>query len=1331
MTALDSTDRTTVRPGAGPVFPLTDLQQGYLVGASGEIEFGGFRPSYYLELEAADFDPERASYAVDQLVARHEQLRTVVRPDGGGQQVLDAVPAVRVDVVDVSGLPPAEQESVLGATRSRMSEPGVDPLGWPLFAVAGTRLGPARVRVHLAMSLLLLDGASIRTLLEEWRRLYADPAAELPPVPTTVRDWMLSFAAHQRTSEYAEHLAYWRTRLDTLPEAPQLPLVPGPAGGRFVQRSVRLDAESWRRLRTTCQRNRVLPTAALMHLFAEAVGAWSAVPRFSLNVLHHSWATRDRASAALVGQRGATLALEVDLAAEPDFWERARRLQRQLWRDLEHADVSAVQVMREVARHRGWGPRAALPYVFTSMLAEPGQAAAPRHCRTVTSALQTPQVLIDNQVQDGLDGSVNFVWDVVDDAYPAGLPDLMFDYYRRLLRELGAPAPGSCRPGPLPPGFRERVAALNRTPGRPPTGRLEDGFLDRVSAAPDATALIAPDRTLTYRQLDNAARSVADWLRRQGVRRGDIVPLVMTKGWEQVAGALGVLLAGAAYCPIDPGVPAARIGAMLDECTAPVLLGQSHRRPDLGERPPPAVLQVDGLDPDAPPPGPTGPDPGWRPGELAYVIYTSGSTGRPKGVMIEHEAALNTVLDVNERVGLGPGDRVFGISAMSFDLSVWDVFGTLAAGGCLVLPAPTVNPDPEEWARTAAAHGVTVWNSVPALAELLAEAVEHHADRPAPLRAFLLSGDWVGAALPDRLRARWPGSRVIALGGATEAAIWSNIFEVAHVDPGWTAIPYGRPLAHQTMTVLDDRLDLRPPWAVGEICIGGAGLARGYRNDPSRTADRFVTVPSTGERLYRTGDLGRYWPDGTIEFLGRLDRQVKIGGFRVELGDVEAALRTHPDVRDCVAVAQGPAGGPRRVTALVVPVRAGAVTGGDLAGHLAGRLPRFMVPARIEVVDSLPLTANGKVDVQRVAALTVPDRAGRREDDADLPSTGRLRALWAELLELPTVEPDHDFFVLGGNSLLALRMVNRLRAEDGLELTLGQVFEARTVRALAAVLRRPDPAGGLVVRVGDGAGTPFVLFHPVGGSVVSYLPLRWLWSGPVAAIQSTGLAGGSPDEDPDLPAMVTRYAAELRRHQPAGPYLLGGWSMGGVLAHEVGRVLAADGEQVRVVMIDSEFGDHRVPGEPADRHLLFLDDLAAGRLPDAVADAVRRAPAAGLAAAARDAAVAHGLLPAELDLAGYLGLVGVHAHNLAVLAEHWPRPTTVPTLLIVAGRNPARHPAPGWRTVCPRLECTTWAGHDHYSIATEDGLARVVSVVEDWLGPPAADDRPTPAGKES
>jgi thioesterase domain-containing protein len=739
------------------------------------------------------------------------------------------------------------------------------------------------------------------------------------------------------------------------------------------------------------------------------------------------------------------------------------------------------------------------------------------------------------------------------------------------------------------------------------------------------------------------------------------------------------------------------------------------------------------------------------------VIYTSGSTGQPKGVMIEHGAALNTITDINERLDLGPRDVVFGVSSLSFDLSVWDIFGTLSAGGTLVLPDDTSRPDPLGWAAAAAEHGVTIWNSVPALAEMLVEVAEQ---RPGlghpPIRAFLLSGDWIPTSLPGRMRDVWPGLRIMAMGGATEASIWTNLWEVGRVDPSWRSIPYGRPLRNQTMSVLDHELRVRAPWATGRIYIGGAGLARGYWRDEARTAERFITHPVTGMRLYWTGDLGRYWPDGTIEFLGREDRQVKVQGFRIEPGEVEAAIRSHPGVRDCVVCSVAGAGEQRRLVAFVVPAPSVPASGPRITAHARDRLPYYMVPAEVHIVERLPLTSNGKVDIARALALRggpFPGGAsadGLPADAADAAGGSLLLTavhhLWAELLQVSRVSPDAEFFALGGNSVLALRLINRIHTELGISLPFGAIFEAPTLRAFTRRLEASghDAAAGqgaeCEVTLSTGEGQELLLFHPVGGAVTCYTALARAWPGPVRAFQSRGLSGTAgvagdpapepPDRQPPDPQppdgqapdglemMASDYRARLQRGTPRGPYVLGGWSMGGVLAYEIGRQLTAAGESCTVFMIDSDITGTRLPGSDAARHLEFLNDLAGGALPTAVSESVLAAGAEALTAVARDAAVAHNLLPAEVSADGYRRLMRVHSHNLASLAAYRPRPASMRTLLLVAGHVERPDPSPAWRAVCPGIEVETWPD-DHYSIMSADRVPAIVERVMAWLSPVA------------
>jgi amino acid adenylation domain-containing protein len=1297
-------------------FPLTDMQAAYLVGKSRLIELGG-RQNYYIELDAVGIDPEPAEEALNRLVARQEHLRTVML-DTGEQRVMDPaeVPRLRINVVDLIGRPVDVVHDSLRRTRSLMCErSALDPTDWPLFRVAISRIRRHRVRIHLQLNLILLDGPSLRHCIEEWLELYSDPDAVLAPVPYTFRDWRLALADFEAGPEFAKQWAYWEPRLDGLPPAPQLPLARQLAAIEqvsFTGRRSFLTKSQWDTLRANYRKHHVLGTTALLHVYAETLGLWACDPHFCLNVVHQNLAAKPPRMREVVGQRSATLPLEVDLR-EGGFWERARRLQRRLFLDMENGAVTAVRVSRELAVRSGWTQRASYPYVFTSNQGPGWDTAILRRpaFHLLERIQHTPQVLVDDQLRDAPDGGVSSMLDFVEEAFPAGLPDAVVAAYRRLLEALSRPDGAECDPDPLAPEYRALIGDVNQTAAPPPPGRLEDGFLERAADDPGAVAVLAADRALDYGELEARSRAVAHWLRSAGIGRGDVVPVVMAKGWEQVVAVLAVLRSGAAYCPLDVALPNKRLAELIVDCDATVVLTQSHSRPvlDLSRWP---ALDVDLAEPSAEPL----PSSGGDASDIAYIIHTSGSTGRPKGVVIDHRAALNTITDVNERIGLNPADRVFGISQLSFDLSVWDIFGSLRAGAALVLPRATPEADPIGWAAAAAKYGVTVWNSVPALAEMLVEVGEQRLDLGrAPVRAFLVSGDWIPVTLPDRMRGLWPQVQIMAMGGATEAAIWSNLFEVGDVDPQWRSIPYGRPLTNQVMRVLDHRFDIRAVWAVGRIYISGAGLARGYWRDEAKTAERFVFDPRSGERLYWTGDLGRYLPDGTIEFLGREDRQVKIQGFRVEPGEIEAALRQHQMVRECLVCVDEAPGGGTRLSAMVVPGDGGLADSGDFLAHLRSQVPYYMVPGRLRVVERLPLTANGKVDVARaLAAFAETDPGAALADIGDSPVTKQLAEIWAELLAVQAVGPDDDFFALGGNSLVALRMINRVRTAFGVDLPLGQVFEAPTVRRLAVRVEHGDRAAGCGVELSAGPGRRLFLFHVTGGSIARYAALAESWPGPVTAFQSRALAGSGPDVfAPDFETMASAYRQELQEIQPAGPYLLGGWSSGGLLAWEVARQLAERGQASRVVMIDSEVRELIPPADERERHLAFIVSLAQGTPPEQVVAAVSAAGDADLAEAAHGACVAHGLLPAEIGLDEYLRLKRMLEHELDLLAGYRPGPLNQPSLLFVATEETDRaDPVPAFRELNPGLVAEPLTG-DHFSISAR--FPEVAGRVSRWL----------------
>ncbi|GGX23886.1 non-ribosomal peptide synthetase [Streptomyces noursei] len=881
-------------------FPLTDVQAAYLLGRNEVFGYGGVACHVYLEVNYPDLDPARTEDAWNRLVARHDMLRAVIDP-AGHQRVLPTAPRLTVPV--------GETEEDLLRSREEMGHRVYDTTRWPLFDVRLTRTANRAV-LHLSMDFLIADWASIWLLLGEFETLHAEPDAELPSLDVQFRDYLLAERALRDSPAHQRDKDYWWSRLDTLPPAPDLPLAETNQEPRFRRRFLKLDTAAWERLKDRAQRRGLTPSSVVLAAYAAVIGRWSRSPRFCLNLTVLNRLPLHEQIDRVVGDFTTVNLLAVEPTRASSFAERAGALSGQLFDDLDHRLYSGVEVLRELARRRG-REAALMPIVFTSAigLGDDGTGRRAEGRLDGFGITQTPQVFIDCQAMDDTEGlQVN--WDIRDGVFPKGLADDMFDAFDTLIRALadGEDLWDAHDVVPLPAWQTEERRRANDTAAELPDTLLHHAVLDQAARIPDRPAVIAPRTTLSYGDLVARATAVAEQLRAAGCTAGERVAVVMDKGPEQIVAVLGALLADAVYLPVDTTQPPLRRAAMLADAGVRHVLTQSWVDTDG-----PAIA-VDTL---APASRMAQPAQDGDPDAPAYVIYTSGSTGRPKGVVISHRAALNTIEDVNRRFGVTADDRVLGLAGLGFDLSVYDIFGPLSVGGALVLPDPERRTDPSHWTELIAEHGVTVWNSVPALMQMLATYLETEPGRGLPtLRLALLSGDWIPVPLPGTLAARLPGLELIALGGATEAAIWSNYHRCEGSYDSHRSIPYGLPLANQGFRVLDADLRDCPVWVAGELYISGHGLAQGYLGDPETTNRRFVT--RDGQRFYRTGDLGRYLPGGEIEFLGREDTQVKVRGHRIELGEIEAALLEHPAVASAAVVVDG-MGEDRALLGAVVP----------------------------------------------------------------------------------------------------------------------------------------------------------------------------------------------------------------------------------------------------------------------------------------------------------------------------------------------------------------------------------------------------------------------------
>lgn len=873
-------------------FPLTDVQSAYLLGRHEVFGYGGVACHIYMELNYPELGSKRTEAVWNQLILRHDMLRATI-DQNGHQRVLKSVPQLEVTYTDASRWEKQKVEATLDEIREEMGHRIYNSDRWPLFGIGVTK-AHNRTVLHFSMDFLIADWASIWLLMSEFEALYAEPTQQMPDLNLNFRDYVLAERSLRESTAYSRDKEYWLRRVDNLPPAPDLPLAQQQdksGTARFQRRFLKLDNHTWDGLKQRAQKRGLTVTIVVMTGYAAVIERWSRKKKFCLNLTVLNRLPLHSQVNDIVGDFTSVNLLAVDWCAGNSFSERAKALNHQLFENLDHRLFSGVEVLREVARRRG-REAALMPIVFTSAigLTEGNQLKGKIDGHGIT---QTPQVFIDCQAMDSAAGlQVN--WDVREGVFPDQMVDDMFDTFEELLHSLATTDQIWWDTGEvvtLPAWQQTERHQINETKAPLPDQLLHHQVLAQAAATPDLPAVFDSEGQVTYGELVQRVAEVAEKLKELGCTTQDRVAVVMDKCAHQVAAVLGTLSAGAIYVPIDTMEPELRRSAMLEQASVRFVLTCSTTPVQWPEKI--KTIEVDKLkphqentlisegNPDLP----------------AYIIYTSGSTGQPKGVVISHRAAVNTITDINRRFNINQGDRVLGLAQLNFDLSVYDIFGPLSVGGALVYPSVDRLTDPSHWAELMVEHEVTVWNSVPALMQILVAYLNSELKITLPkFRLALLSGDWIPLTLPDMLVKRLPTVQVISLGGATEASIWSihHIYKGLKAD--WRSIPYGRPLANQGFRVLDSQMRDCPVWVTGELCITGHGLAEGYLGDKETTHERFLLHPVDGQRLYRTGDLGRYTPGGEIELLGREDNQVKIKGHRIELGEIESTLLKHPAV---------------------------------------------------------------------------------------------------------------------------------------------------------------------------------------------------------------------------------------------------------------------------------------------------------------------------------------------------------------------------------------------------------------------------------------------------
>lgn len=709
---------------------------------------------------------------------------------------------------------------------------------------------------------------------------------------------------------------------------------------------------------------------------------------------------------------------------------------------------------------------------------------------------------------------------------------------------------------------------------------LHYNFVNIVRHTPDKIAVRTSKESITYQELFLQADKISQFILSKGKSKELVIAVAIDKSVTQIAAIVGILLSGYAYMPINPSWPKARIEQILRKSKVKTIVTHSEFAKKFSSFADCKIFYANDivccradnnrlLSHEI------------KSCDVAYVLFTSGSTGDPKGVAIEHGSVFNTIVHVNSRFDVNAQDAVLALAAANFDLSVYDIFGMLNVGGTIVLPTTEEMIEPARWIEYLNAYDVTIWNSVPALSQMLVEYIANYYDQSLvfpKVRVVHMGGDWIPLDLPNKLKKIFPNARIVGGGGSTETSIWGCMYEIKDVDPQWKNIPYGKALPGQTMRILDKYLNECPEGVIGEICFGGVGLARGYWNDPERTKQSFQRHPTTGEVIYRSGDLGRLMDDGNVEILGRIDNQIQVNGYRVELEEVELFLSRHPCVAECMVLAKDTKNKSKRLIGAVV-LRNNILVKDrqqlmlDIKNFLAVSLPEYMVPKSIIFVDHFPLSGNGKVDRLALTAMIDDDLSTKVVAPANQIEEQILK-VWQEVFENCVIGVECDFFELGGTSFLAATAVAKINNKFNTKIPLSALINNFTVRKLAAYVnaamsldKKAHSKCLITLNECFNQNIPIFLIHPIGGTVFCYKKLALMLNRAVYGIAFEYTEEEFAEKSIGCLKDLARQYAQLIIDNNDGPYFIAGWSSGGTISYEVAKQLSTYGKEVLLVCL--------------------------------------------------------------------------------------------------------------------------------------------------------------------
>jgi amino acid adenylation domain-containing protein len=1113
--------------------------------------------------------------AFNAFIARHEAWRSSFSVQNG-EVVQDFHPQLQIEIpsVDLTELPESDREAESNRIATAQATTPIALDSAPLFRVTLVHTAPDDARLHLVLHHLIFDGFSLyRTFLPELAALYDAFAAgvepSLPPVTLHYSDYAHWHRQQVNSPAIEPHLAYWRKQLEGELSVLRLPTDrPRPAAITHRGAVVRFNLS---RQLTESLHQTALATGATLYMAMLAtlkilLYRYSGQQDVILGSV--SDARRRPELASMVGYILDLVALRTQLNPEASFAETLRQVRSTVLGALAAAEAPFEKVVATLMEQAGATKRdlSHNPIFQTVFAFQPTGTSTASAWEASASQITTGASKFDLYIEADEKPAhtavrIFYSTDLFDEATIHRLAS-----HWTTLIEAAATTPDLpiAQLPILTPAERDMMlVGWNQLDAPLPYETMHGLVAAQAHKTPNSPAVTFDGNTLTYAQLERESDRLAWHLRAAGAAPGTLAAVYLDRSEYLVAGLLGILKTGAAYMPLDPGTPSARVALCLEDGTPAVILTQRSRRADLPSTNSNILVLEDILDaryPDSFVPTAITPD------SLAYVIHTSGSTGRPKGVELHHRGVVNFLLSMQRTPGLTPGDVLVAVTTISFDIAVLELFLPLITGARVVIASRETAVDPAKLAKLVASVEATFLQATPATWSAL---IGINWPGQVGLKA-LCGGEALNRSLADRLLALkldlWN------VYGPTETTIWSTL---QRVHPGSGPISVGRPIANTTTYILDSNQQPVPVGVPGELYIGGAGVARGYRNRPALTAEKFVTPAIVnGQRLYRTGDYALYRRDGSIECQGRADNQVKIRGYRIELEDVEVNLAAHPAVAAAAARAWPDPDGGYRLCAYLTGVNGPPPNAAELRQFLRERVAEYMIPTEIIALDALPLTSNGKVDRKQLPEPTYspsPTEAPAAFASSLQGEELRLARIWAQLLHVDSITATDNFFDLGGHSLLLLKLIRLINKEFSIELPMTRLFQAPTIGQLALVVRElsaPEQTewSSLVPLNPNGTRRPLFLIHSL--MLYGRMPAALGEDQPIYGLQPLPFV--ESEAEGYVERMLDDHVRQIRRVQPNGPYQIVGWCFAGWFAYEIARKLEESGQRVETLaLLDS------------------------------------------------------------------------------------------------------------------------------------------------------------------